>query len=158
MCQLLVISGLFLIIPASTVISRIEGRWLFGPEVFLFMFMIVVLRSQKWRIVIVSSFLLFSTACLKFLPIYEDPMRLSNEVMEYVHENLDGRTQLVYTIVDPMNRPQLIGWIEWVLGYGDKFKQIGVKSVSFVSNNECTGSCIKLVLADSERFDFRFGD
>ena len=158
MCQLLVISGLFLIIPASTVISRIEGRWLFGPEVFLFMFMIVVLRSQKWRIVIVSSFLLFSTACLKFLPIYEDPMRLSNEVMEYVHENLDGRTQLVYTIVDPMNRPQLIGWIEWVLGYGDKFKQIGVKSVSFVSNNECTDSCIKLVLADSERFDFRFDD
>ena len=158
MCQLLLTSGLLLIIPASTVISRIEGRWLFGPEVFLFILIIAVIRSQKWRIVAVSSFLLFSIACLKFLPIYEEPMRLSNKVLDYVDENLDGETQLTYTIVDPMNRPQSIQWIEWVLGYGDKFKQIGVKSVSFVSNDECTGSCIKLVLADSERFNFRFVD
>lgn len=152
MCQLLLASGLLLIIPASTVISRIEGRWLFGPEVFLLIFVIVLLKSQKWRIVFVSCFFLFSTACLKFLPIYEEPMRLSNEIFEYVQKNLDGQTELVYTTVDPRARPELIAWTDWALGLGDKFKQIGVKSVLFVGNDVCTGSCIRIFFADSERF------
>ena len=152
MCQLLLSSGLLLVIPASTIISRIEGRWLFGPEVFLLMFVFVLLKSQKMLIGFVFCFLLFSTACLRFLPIYENPMRLSNEILEYVDKNLDGQTQLVYTIVDPRARPELINWMDWVLGLSDKFKQIGVTSVISVSNDKCIDSCIRIVFADSERF------
>lgn len=154
MCQLLLISGLLLIAPASMIISRIEGRWLFGPEVFLFIFMIVVLRSQKWRILFISCFLLFSVTCLKFLPEYEQPIRLSNQVLEYVHEKLDGRTDLVYTVVDPRGRSQLVDWLDWVLGRAEKFKQIGVKSALLVDNTNCTGSCIRIVFEDTERFNF----
>lgn len=152
--QLLVTSGLLLIVPASTIISRIEGRWLFGSEVFLFLSMVVVVRSEKWRVVFVSCFLLFSVACLKFLPDYEKPVTLSNDVLEYVDEKLDGRTQLVYTIIDPRNRPELVNWLDWVLGRSDKFKQIGVKSARYVGNSDCNGFCIRLVFADSERFEF----
>lgn len=152
--QLLITCGLFLLIPASTIISRIEGRWLFGPEVFLFLLVVVVMRSSKLRTMVISCFLLFSVACLKFLPDYEKPVFISNQVLEYVDEKLDGRTHLVYTIIDPANRPQLIDWMDWVLGRGDKFKQIGVKSVRYVGNNKCQGSCIRLVFTDSERFEF----
>jgi hypothetical protein len=147
-------SGLLLIIPAATVISRIEGRWLFGPEVFLFMFMIVAIRAQKSRVVFVSILLLFSVTCLEFLPDYEEPITLSNEVLEYVDGKLDGRNQLVYTIVDPRSRPELINWLDWVLGRAEKFEQIGVKSARYVDNRQCTGSCVKLVFEDTERFSF----
>ena len=152
--QLLLMSGLLLIIPAATVISRIEGRWLFGPEVFLFLFMIVAIRAQKSRVVFVSILLLFSVTCLKFLPDYEEPITLSNEVLEYVDGKLDGRNQLVYTIVDPRSRPELINWLDWVLGRAEKFEQIGVKSARYVDNRQCTGSCVKLVFEDTERFSF----
>jgi len=152
--QLLLTSGLLLIIPASTIISRIEGRWLFGPEVFLLIFGIAVSKSKKWRAVILTCFLVFSITCLKFLPDYEQPIRLSNQVLEYVHEKLDGRTQLVYTIVDPRERPEITNWLDWVLGRGDKFKQIGIKSALLVENKNCAGSCIKLVFADTYQFKF----
>lgn len=152
--QLLITSGFFLLIPASTIISRIEGRWLLGPEVLLFLFVIVVIKSTKLRVIAIACFLLSSVTCLKFLPDYEQPITLSNQVLEYVDEKLDGRNQLVYTIVDPRDRPELINWLDWVLGRGDKFKQLGVKSVRFASNNECQGSCVRLVFTDSERFEF----
>ncbi len=152
--QLLLTSGLLLIVPASTVISRIEGRWLFGPEVLLLILLVGVLKSHSWRFVILSTYLIFSLSCLQFLPDYEQPIKLSNNVFEYVDEKLDGRTELVYTIVDPRARPGMIDWLDWVLGRGNKFEQIGVKSAVLVSNSQCTGSCIRLVFEDTERFNF----
>ena len=154
MRQLLLSCGLLLIIPASTTINRIEARWLFGPEIFLLMFLIAALRSEKSRTILISGLLLFNVACLKFLPDYEHQMNLSNEVLEYVHEKLDGQTQLVYTIVDPRSRPELTSWLDWQMGEGNLFKQIGVKSAVNVDKNLCSGSCIKITFADTERIDF----
>ena len=152
MWQLLLSCGLLLIIPASTTINRIEMSWLFGPEVFIFMFTVVALRSEKWRTIFITSFLLFNVVCLKFLPDYEHPMALSNEVLEYVHEKLEGRTELVYTVVDPRGRPELVKWIDSALGVDYKFKEVGVKSTSYVDNRLCRGSCIRLVFADTARY------
>lgn len=153
-CQLLLSVGLLLIVPASTVISRIEGRWLFGPEVFLYVFAIVVLRSEKWRVVFATCFLLFSVTSLRFLSEYEMPLRLSNDILEHVHERLDGRTELVYAIRDLRGRPRLINWLDWSLGRGDKFKQIGVESVIRVADEDCSGSCIRLTFADTSLYKF----
>lgn len=158
-CQLLLTSGLLLIIPASTIISRIEGRWLFGPEVFLFIFMIAVLRSLKCRFIFMSCLLLFNITCLKFLPEYEAWTRIPNQILEHVHEELEGRTDLVYTVVDPSGTT--LGNLQWSLGYGSSFKQIGVKSFLQVDNSTCTSlnnykkqTCISLVFEDAERFRF----
>jgi hypothetical protein len=154
MCQLLLACGFFLIIPAATVISRIEGRWLLGPEVFVFMFLICLFTSSKLRIVVISGFLVFSVACLQFLPSYEMPLRLSDEVLMHVQKNLDGQTRLRYAIVDPRGRPQLVNWLDWTLGREAKFKQIGVQSVRLVDSRTCSYPCIRIEFEDSEVFDF----
>ena len=160
-CQLLLTSGLLLIIPASTVISRIEGRWLFGPEVFLFIFMIAVLRSHKWRFIFMSSLLLFNIICLKFLPEYEKYIRIPNQILEYVDEELEGRTDLVYTVVGPVIPVGNYSVLEWPLGYDSKFKQIGVKSFLYVDSSTCTNlnnykkkTCVSLVFENTSPYSF----
>ena len=147
MRQLLATSALLLIIPASTIISRIEGRWLLGPEVFLFILVIGVLKSQKCRIVFMSCYLIFNVTCLKFLPDYERPLRSTNEILQYVDEKLDGRAHMVYTVIDPRGHSVQL---DWQLGLNNKFKQLGVKSILYVDDASCTGSCIRIVLEDTE--------
>jgi hypothetical protein len=148
--QLLLTSGLLLIVPASTIISRIEGRWLFGPEVFLLILLVGVLESNNWRFAILSSYLILSLSCLQFLPKYEDPIRTTNEILEYVHEKLDGRSQLIYTIVDPRGRSDLL---DWQLGRFTKFDQLGVQKILYVAPNRCFGSCIKIEFQNTDRFN-----
>ena len=148
--QLLLTSGLLLIVPASTVISRIEGRWLYGPEVFLFILLVGILTSQSWRYVIISSYLISGLIFLQFLPKYEEPIRTTNEILEYVYEKLDGRTQLIYTIVDPKGRSNQL---DWQLGRSTKFDQIGVQKILYVTPDRCFGSCIKIEFQDTERFN-----
>jgi hypothetical protein len=147
---LLLMSGLFLILPASTIISRIEGRWLLGPEVLLLILMISILKARTLRFVLLSCYLLLSITCLRFLPSYEEPVRTTNEILEYVHQQLDGRTEMRYTIIDPRGRSQQL---TWQLGYGDIFAQIGVSSALYVDEASCTGSCVRIVFEDSRRFN-----
>jgi len=150
MRQLLLISGLFLIVPASTVISRIEGRWLLGPEVILLILVIGIMKSEIWRIMLCSCYLIFSLICLQFLSDYEQPIRTTNEILEYVHEQLDGKTQLIYTIIDPRDR---INLLDWQLGRSAKFNQLGLEQIKYVEPDQCLGSCIKLVFENTERFN-----
>ena len=96
-----------------------------------------------------AVYLIFNITCLKFLPSYEEPMRSTNEILEYVHERLDGQTHLVFTVVDPRTRYQQL---DWQLGLKNKFKQLGVESVMYVDDTNCTGSCIRLVFEDTEYF------
>ena len=148
--QLLLASGLLLIVPASTVVSRIEGRWLFGSEVFFLILLVGVLKSHSGRFIFLSSYLIFSLSCLQFLPKYEEPIRTTNEILEYVHEKLDGRTQLIYTIVDPRGRSNQL---DWQLGRLTKFDQLGLQKISYVAPNICSGSCIKIEFQNTERFN-----
>ena len=148
--QLTLISGLLLIIPASTIISRIEGRWLLGPEVFVFIFILSMLKSQAWRTLFISSYLIFSVACLNFISNYEEPIRSSNEIFDYVHGKLNGKTEMSYTIVDPRNHFQQL---EWQLGYNNKFKQLGVTTSVFVEDSKCLEPCIRIVLKDKRRIE-----
>jgi hypothetical protein len=148
--QLILTSGLLLVIPASTIISRIEGRWLLGPELFVVFFIVSIFRSQAWLFTFVSCYLVFSVTCLKFMADYEEPIRSSNKIFEYVHEELEGQTEMSYTIVDPRGRYQQL---DWQLGYGDKFKQLGVTSASYLEEAKCVSPCIRIIFKDTKYFD-----
>lgn len=150
MRQVLLISGLLLIVPASTVISRIEGRWLLGPEIVLLIFVISIMKTEIWRIVLLSCYLAFSLSCLQFLPKYEEPIRTTNEILEYVHDQLDGKSQMFYTIIDPRGRSNLL---DWQLGRFMKFNQLGVKRAMYVEPSKCSGGCIRIEFQDTERFN-----
>lgn len=153
MNQLLLVCGLTLIVPAATVVSRIEGRWLLGPEVLIFIFLMSLFTSPKLHLVFITVFLSFSIACLQFLPRYETPIRLSDEILTLVQRDLDGQSELKYAIVDPRGRPQLVNWLDWTLGREEKFRQIGVQSVRLIDSTNCFDPCIEIEFEDSDDFD-----
>lgn len=123
--MLLLISTVSLLIPASTVVSRIEGRWLFASQVLVVLFMasLVSHRSALVRDLSLGFVTLTAAWGLVALPHrneFESTMRLSDRLISIVHEVEPVASPWVLFIRDPNS----VGQWEWRLGYGAAFSEM----------------------------------
>lgn len=138
--------ALVLLIPASTVDSRIEGRWLFGSHTLLIAFVgsLTVLRLQIVRDLskpILVILVLSGAMAMQHRPEFESPMRDADRLIEIVKNNPQVASPWALMIRDPKS----VGQWEWRLGYGDAFATlINPPSVITTSWDACVMTCIRV--------------
>ena len=121
--KVLGLSALSLLMPASTVVSRIEPRWLSFSQILICIFFIGLLNIsfQKFNqfvgVIFLVGVLIFNIACLSNLEEYEYPMRVTNSMMDEIQ------------LIAPANEPYTVrissddepGQTLWRNGYGTVF-------------------------------------
>jgi hypothetical protein len=141
--------GIILLIPASTVVSRIEGRWLFGSEILLTLFLLLLAdishpNGRHVVSILISGICLLNVISLRTLSKYENPVRSTNRIIEFAQRENKSHPDRYLFINDPENRTTQI---QWQLAYGGVFSQFenSLRGVIFYDSN-CTERCIKLNL------------
>jgi hypothetical protein len=140
----MIATSLALLLPASTVVSRIEGRWLVGSSVLL----IICLGNfytHQIRIVrdvaCVALLLTSVTAVSSFQnrSIFEEPMRVSSDLISLVKKYPQASSDWVLVIWDPSTQGQ---W-EWRLGYGSVLADMANPPAAIqTAMVPCEGPCL----------------
>lgn len=121
--KVLGLSALALLVPASTVISRVEARWLSFSHILICISLIGLLNIsfQKFNqfvgVIFLVGVLIFNIACLSNLEEFEYPMRITNSMMDQIQ------------LIAPENEPYTVmildddepGQTPWRNGYGTVF-------------------------------------
>jgi len=142
--------ALALLIPASTVDSRIEGRWLFGSHCLLIAFVgsLTVIRLRLVRDLspaILATLIFSGAAAVQNRSAFEKPMRDADRMIEIVKERPQAASPWALVIHDPEN----VGQWEWRLGYGDAFTKLeNPPSAIVTSGSACTVKCIRIDIGD----------
>jgi len=97
--KVLGVIALSLLVPASTVISRIEHRWLSFSQILIciILFGLLNISLQKFNqfvgVIFLVGVLIFNIACLSNLDEFEYPMRITNSMMDQIR------------LIAPVNEP-----------------------------------------------------
>lgn len=140
----LVTCAFSLLIPASTVISRTEGRWLLGSD--LIMLIVLVLMANLITSAKIKSFALVGVLAGAVL------MSVVTR-HEYQRFSYDRRqAQLVLQLAQDASKPgnawnldiNVEGMIEWQFAYGRAFSQLTTPPTGFTFGGKCDSPCLHL--------------
>ena len=121
--KVLGLSALSCLVPASTVVSRIEPRWLSFSQILICVLFIGLLNIsfQKFNqfvgVIFLVGVLIFNIACLSNLDEYEYPMRITNSMMDQIQ--LTAPANEPYTVIIVSDDEP--GQTPWRGGYGMVF-------------------------------------
>jgi hypothetical protein len=152
--QIFLLSALIgLCIPASTVASRIEGRWLYTSHLFLLILIATLcsLRGKAMKrptIVLLALALTNVGAARSSLSVYEYPMRISQKVVA-TSETLGPKIGAWNLRI--VERKNLDQW-PWRLGYGAVFRKLPnpPTTLSF-GMQDCSSPCMTIHIESSSR-------
>jgi hypothetical protein len=155
-----------LLIPAATVVTRIEARWLFAPFVF-FVFALIIMPTSIFSISRFGQFIILGL------------LILANQKSQNSYKEFDWwrvRSEMVLNVVRS-NEPQSGEWgvkvvfpdskdpnsvVKWGLGDGSAFLSLdNAPSQIFVGSSDetinCASPCLVIEVSEkgTKQFDFR---
>jgi len=143
--RLIIIAAFFgSILPAATVISRVEGRWLFGPELLFWLLLISFIKAIERRKLRLLSTMLISIALLLSISgrqkydQFSYDRRLAINVMS--RASLDAPEKLNWSLTIKSNEVN-----PWMFGYGASFSQLKNPPDFVLFNSEsCPRPCLEI--------------
>jgi hypothetical protein len=140
----LVTCAFSLLIPASTVISRTEGRWLLGSDLILLI--VLVLMGNLIATAKIRSFALagiLAGAVLMSVVTRHEFQRFSYDRRQ---------AQLVLQLAQDASKPgnswnldiNVEGMIEWQFAYGRAFSQLTIPPTGFTFGGQCDSPCLHI--------------
>jgi hypothetical protein len=162
MVTTLLVAGLFLIIPASTVAERIEGRWILGPFIFVSCALLTWItansdNSKPWiqRAIPGLITLTLISPSIVYRSDYRSFTLMRDQVVN-VLTTLDSETSKMKTWGLVIVQPDSTIPVAWQFAYGATTKQLKSppQFVEFVSSEAlCPGAktqykCVSVYLQD----------